>query len=124
MKLLAVLLDCADPPALAGFYQRATGWDVVFKDDDYIYLGDPRPRMGFQRVAGYQPPNWPDVPAHAHLDFTVPDLEAAAKDLAELGATRIAPQPCPEKWLVFTDPEGHAFCILPPEPSGPTVQET
>jgi predicted enzyme related to lactoylglutathione lyase len=105
-----IVIDCADPGALAGFYGKATGWETTYQDDDYVTLGGGPLPLGFQRVAGYRAPAWPAASANLHLDFKVPDIEAAAKELIALGATRPENQ-SGEGWIVLTDPEGHAFCV-------------
>ncbi|HEY8985394.1 MAG TPA: VOC family protein, partial [Streptomyces sp.] len=51
MKLSAVTLDCADPVALAAFYQEATGWEPHPKsDEEFAGLTTPEGLfVGFQR---------------------------------------------------------------------------
>lgn len=108
----SVVFDCADPVALAGFYAKVTGWQVTSSDADFATVGGGGPvSLAFQRVAGYQPPTWPDDTKHAHLDLSVSDLDAAIKELESLGAVRPDHQPGGGDWVVFTDPEGHLFCV-------------
>src|SRR6185369_5079543 len=33
-ELTTIVLDCADPAALAAFYGKALGWEVTYSDDD------------------------------------------------------------------------------------------
>jgi predicted enzyme related to lactoylglutathione lyase len=110
-ELTAIIIDCADPKALAGFYQNITGWQITHSDDDSAYLGEGPIQLAFQRVDGYQGPRWPDAAKHAHLDFTVADLDATTKELLALGATKPDFQPGEGHWTVLADPEGHPFCI-------------
>jgi len=110
--LSAVVIDSADPAALAGFYQKLTGLGISYHDDTYVHLGDGPVKLGFQRVEGYQGPGWPDPAKHSHLDFTVADLESAAAELVALGAGRPDFQPGGGSWVVLTDPEGHPFCLV------------
>jgi catechol 2,3-dioxygenase-like lactoylglutathione lyase family enzyme len=112
--LSAVLIDSADPAGLAEFYQKLTGLGVGYRDDTFVYLGDGPVKLGFQRVEGYAAPGWPDPAKHAHLDFTVPDIESAAREAVALGAGRPDFQPGGDSWVVLTDPEGHPFCLVPP----------
>lgn len=108
----AVSLDCPDPKALADFYRELTGWKEIFSSQDNTYLmGDGPVRMGFQRVAGHARPSWPDDAKQFHLDFSVPDMDAAEERVLELGATKPDFQPGGDKWRVFQDPAGHPFCI-------------
>ena len=111
-KPSAVILDCADPVALAAFYRTVTGWDVTSSDEDFVALGDGGPlSLCFQRVAGYRSPGWPDDGKHAHIDFAVADVEQAAKELVAAGAGRPEFQPGGDDWLVLTDPAGHPLCL-------------
>ncbi len=112
MRLATILLDSADPAELAEFYTAATGWKPTYTDDDFVFLGDGGPvQLGFQRVADYQGPTWPDDRTHAHLDFAVPDVAAAVATLLALGARKPDFQPGEDKWTVLLDPEGHPFCL-------------
>ncbi|RJQ71989.1 VOC family protein [Pseudonocardiaceae bacterium YIM PH 21723] len=114
MKLSAVTLDCADPLELATFYQEITGLPAhPDSTGQFLWLTGPDGfSLGFQRVDGYQPPNWPGQgkPQQLHLDFTVADLDAAEALVLELGATKPVVQPG-DRYRVFIDPAGHPFCI-------------
>lgn len=115
--LRGVILDCADPKALASFYHELTGWRVAFDVPGFVGLtGDSGADLGFQYVDGYQAPHWPgqDVPQQVHLDFTVEDLDAAERQAIDLGAVRPDHQPGGERWRVLLDPAGHPFCIVSP----------
>jgi predicted enzyme related to lactoylglutathione lyase len=110
-ELTTVVLDCADPAALAAFYGEALGWEVTYSDDDTVQLGGPV-GLGFQRVEGYRGPGWPDAAKHAHLDLRVDDLDRAVKEFTGLGATKPDFQPGGGDWVVLADPEGHLFCLV------------
>ncbi|MET8825773.1 VOC family protein [Streptomyces sp. NPDC004610] len=117
MRLAAITLDCPDPPALAAFYQRITGLEPHPKSDaEFAGLhGEHGLVIGFQRVADYRAPSWPDqtVPQQLHLCFDVhEDLDAAEARLLELGAGRPDHQPHGDRARVLTDPAGHPFCIV------------
>ncbi|MDX3070861.1 VOC family protein [Streptomyces sp. NPDC088354] len=115
MRLTAVTLDCADPEALAAFYQRATGF-ALHPDSDGDFAGLTREDgffIGFQRVDGYRAPSWPGplVPQQGHFDFAVDDLAEAEAELLGLGATAPEHQPGGDRWRVLLDPAGHPFCL-------------
>lgn len=118
-KLTAVVIDCADPAALAEFYRKVTGWEVTDKEGDFAALGDGGPvRICFQRVEGHHAPAWPGAAARAHLDLAVADLDGAVGELLAAGASKpdFQPgggdfQPGGGAWVVLTDPEGHPFCL-------------
>ncbi|MDK1347520.1 VOC family protein [Streptomyces sp. 378] len=116
MMLSAITLDCADPPALAAFYQQATGLEPHPKSNaDFAALrSEGGLSLGFQRVDGYRAPSWPDqeVPQQLHCCFRVEDLDETEARLVELGAGRPEDQPNPGRWRVLTDPAGHPFCIV------------
>lgn len=118
-NIMAVVLDSADPPTLADFYQKATNWDIVYEDDVFVYLGKGKQvKLGFERVDGYQAPPWPAAAKNVHLDFQVPDTKAAESELIALGASRSSYQPGDGQWTVMIDPEGHPFCITRGFPDG------
>ncbi|MGV9353818.1 VOC family protein [Streptomyces misionensis] len=116
MKLVAITLDCPDPPALAAFYQQATGF-APHPQSDADFAGLDREDglfIGFQRVDDYRPPRRPgqSVPQQLHLCFEAPDLDEAEARLLELRAGKPGHQPHDaRKARVLTDPAGHPFCI-------------
>ncbi|HEX4701093.1 MAG TPA: VOC family protein [Pseudonocardiaceae bacterium] len=108
----AVILDCADPAALAEFYRKATGWELTYSDENTAYLGaGGSVQLAFQRVEHYQPVKWPAAGQLGHIDFKVADMDVATKELVDLGATIPATQPGGDQWRVLADPAGHVFCI-------------
>jgi predicted enzyme related to lactoylglutathione lyase len=115
LKLTAITLDCAEPRMLAAFYQQATGLELAPNSDDTFagVTSEDGLFIGFQRVAEYQAPRWPDqsAPQQLHLDFAVDDLDEAEALVLKLGATKPEFQPGADRWRVFTDPAGHPFCL-------------
>jgi catechol 2,3-dioxygenase-like lactoylglutathione lyase family enzyme len=115
MTLCAVTLDCADPLALAAFYEQATGLSRVDgSDEDFAGLrGADGFFLGFQRVQDYRAPKWPgqQAPQQSHLDFEVDDMDVAEAALLLIGASRPMEQPDSHRWRVLTDPAGHPFCL-------------
>lgn len=111
-----VVLDCPDPRALAEFYGALLGWPITDAAEEWVTISDGAGRsLSFQRVADHRPPRWPD-PAHpqqAHLDFTVPDIDAAEPEVLRLGAVRHEHQPAGPGggFRVYLDPAGHPFCL-------------
>ncbi|MEV6757090.1 VOC family protein [Streptomyces sp. NPDC051214] len=117
MKLSAITLDCADPLALAAFYQQATGFELHPKSDaDFAGLNrEDGLFLGFQRVDDYRAPSWPDqrLPQQLHLCFKVEDgLDETEDQLLKLGAGKPEYQPDQERFRVLTDPAGHPFCVV------------
>ena len=109
---LAMLnLDAEDPAALADFYARVLGWEVLHSEQEYAMIGDGSTNIGFGRVPGYSAPGWPaeTAPKRYHLDFSVDDLDKAEEQALALGATKATEQPDAERWRVLLDPGGHPF---------------
>jgi len=107
----SIVFDCAAPGALAEFYAKATGWTVSHADADSAGVDGGSTQLSFQRIDGYQGPGWPNEAKHVHLDLLVADVEAAKRELTELGATVPEFQPGGDGWTVLVDPEGHPFCV-------------
>ncbi|MFD3736868.1 VOC family protein [Streptomyces sp. NPDC058629] len=111
-QISTIVIDCGDPVRLAEFYSKVTGWEIIHSGEDYASLaGGEHPGLAFVRIEGHRPAGRPDDGKHAHLDFTVTDLEEAAGRILALGASRPAFQPGKDQWVVLTDPEGHPFCL-------------
>lgn len=109
-----VAIDCADPHALASFYGAITGWPIDDVEADWVQLrSGGGATIAFQLAPDHQPPVWPgnEHPQQLHLDFDVPDLDAAEVEVLALGATKTEFQPG-ESFRVFLDPAGHPFCLV------------
>lgn len=115
-------MDCADPVAVADFWQAAIGFSKRDGDGDpYVTLsesevGRPLNHLTLQRV-----PEPKSAKNRAHLDLFARDRRAEVERLVALGATVIAEE-SPEDVegdshmgfiaVVLADPEGHEFCIV------------
>ncbi|MDO9455376.1 VOC family protein [Nocardioides sp.] len=112
-RLPVVVLDCPDPQRLGQFYSALLDWPVVRDEPDMCFVrADYGDGIGFQKVEGFTPPQWPgqDVPQQMHLDVDVDDLDTAEAAVLELGATKHEHQPG-TTFRVFLDPAGHPFCL-------------
>ncbi|WP_341717034.1 VOC family protein [Micromonospora sp. FIMYZ51] len=116
LTVTAIMVDCPDPRALVEFYRQATGFEIAPDfTDDFVGLSGPNGLyIGFQRVDGYQPPDWPDQrrPQQLHLDYSVDDVDEAEAMVLALGATKAGFQPGGDRWRVYLDPAGHPFCLV------------
>ncbi|GAB4052516.1 VOC family protein [Catellatospora paridis] len=110
--IASVVVDCADPRAMARFWSEATDWTLHKVTDHNAVLRSAAgvgPYLQFLRV--------PDVKTgwnRAHLDirpYPGDDPEAEAARLQALGATAID---VGVPWTVLADPEGNEFCLLAP----------
>ncbi|MFJ3339292.1 VOC family protein [Streptomyces sp. NPDC086766] len=114
IRYAAVTFDCPDPAELARFYGDVLSLPVVYSSDDFILLGkEGSAGLGFNRLADYRRPTWPDPSQEkqAHIDLGVDDLDSAQDLLLALGAVEPPTQPQPDRWRVLLDPAGHPFCI-------------
>lgn len=112
--LWSITLDCADAKELAEFRRAALDGKIAYESENFSGAETPTGVwIGAYRIEGYQPPQWPDgaPPKQFHLDLTVDDLDAAETRALELGATKAAHQPEPDRWRVLLDPAGHPFCL-------------
>jgi hypothetical protein len=110
VRFREVVIDCADPPALAEWWTGFTGYTIRTKHDDWttIVSDDGAMTIGFQQV-----PEGKVVKNRVHLDFWATDEEATATEIEALGATRLWVSEDPEDpFVVLADPEGNEFCII------------
>ena len=112
----AVNMDCADAAVMADFYSQLLGWDVAWRDHDFVVLREPNggTTLSFQQEAWYAPPVWPERPGEQtkmmHLDVKVDDLDAAVAHAISVGGRLAEHQPRPDLRIML-DPAGHPFCL-------------
>ena len=112
MTTFGLVLDCADPDALADFWGSALGYATLGTAGSYVLLvptDGPGPKFLLQRV-----PEGKATKNRMHLDIETSDIEAEAVRLEELGATRLSPDVRFEhgsSWVLMADPEGNEFCV-------------
>ena len=107
--LWGVVIDCADPVALAEFWASFTGYEVAHQDDAWVSLRSPDggDRISFQKV-----PEPKTVKNRVHIDWRSDDRVAEVARLRGLGATEIATRSLGDfTWTVMADPEGNEFCV-------------
>lgn len=113
-----IVLDCAEPWALARFWAGLLGGGPVEWYPGWVTI-EPPPhgqRLSFQQSAGPPGPR----PAGVHFDILVEDLTAAHDRVTAAGAEfvrehtspRAGPAGEPVPWRVYTDPAGHPFCLV------------
>jgi Glyoxalase-like domain len=111
----AVVCGCADPAAVAGFWELASGFVLHESEDGFVSLRSPAgtgPFLELLRVPGLK-----SVKNRVHLDLrpwpdadqaaAVAELRAAGASLADVGQRDV-------NWTVLADPEGSEFCVLTP----------
>ncbi|CAL9295671.1 VOC family protein [Streptomyces sp. SudanB25_2051] len=113
--IAAVVVDCADPRAMAAFWGEAIDWTPHEVTDDRAVLRSARgngPYLEFLRT-----PNAPAAPGRVHLDllpYPGDDQAAEVARLRALGARDLDLGQGDAPWTVLADPEGHEFCVLAP----------
>lgn len=113
--IAAVVVNCADPRAMAGFWGEATDWTVHEVSDEHARL---RSATGAGPYLEF--PRTPDVDAvwnHVHLDlapYPHDDQAAEVSRLRALGASDLDVGQGDVPWRCLTDPEGNEFCVLTP----------
>ena len=120
-RLHHVVIDCADPSALAQFYAELLGLHVTYTSSDWVVVSenDTTSGIAFQLAPDHQPPQWPDPtrPQQFHLDVMVDDIGAATAQVLELGAHLL------NGGNVFADPAGHPFCLVPRPTWAPPIAD-
>ena len=110
-----IVIDCADPVALADFWADALGYSKAGFSEPYFVLLPPVrefPPVILQRV-----PEPKTVKARIHFDVRVADIESEARRLEALGASRVdIGQGQSPGWIAMADPEGNEFCVCPGVP--------
>jgi hypothetical protein len=113
--IAAVVVDCADPRAMARFWGEAMGWAPHEVTDDYARLRSGKgvgPYLEFLRTHGAK-----TVWNRVHLDvapYPGDDQAAEVARLRALGATDADVGQGDVPWKVLADPEGNEFCVLAP----------
>ncbi len=111
----AVVVDCADPRAMARFWGEAMDWPLLEVTDDRAVWRSAKgagPYLEFLRT-----PDVKTVPDRVHLDLLPCPGDAKAAEVARLralGATDLDIGQGDVPWTCLTDPEGHEFCVLAP----------
>jgi predicted enzyme related to lactoylglutathione lyase len=111
----AVVTDCADPAALARFWESAGGWRRPGQDGEMHALRSPAgvgPYLEFLPSSDVK-----KVKNRMHLDvapLTGDDFQAEVSRLREAGAASVDVGQGSAPWEVMADPEGSEFCVLSP----------
>ncbi|MFB9894000.1 VOC family protein [Planobispora takensis] len=114
--IAAVVTDCADPRAMARFWDEATDWTLHEVSDDHAALRSAEgvgPYLEFRRTT----PGGKTVRSRVHLDllpYRDDDQAAEVARLRSLGATPADVGQGDVPWSVLADPEGNEFCVLAP----------
>jgi predicted enzyme related to lactoylglutathione lyase len=109
---LGLVLDCADPESLAGFWSKALGYTNLGGAGAYVVLVDAdgkQPKLLLQRVEEAKV-----AKNRVHFDIETPRVDEEVARLEALGARRLVDDAIEEhgtRWVVMADPEGNEFCV-------------
>ncbi|MFJ7779740.1 VOC family protein [Streptomyces yangpuensis] len=113
--IAAVVVDCADPRAMARFWDEAMDWKLHEVTDDRATMRSAQgvgPYLEFIRTPDTKS-GWNRV----HLDISPyrgDDPAAEEARLRALGATDPGIDQSAISWRILADPEGNEFCLLSP----------
>ncbi|MFB8354327.1 VOC family protein [Streptomyces niveus] len=111
--IAAVVVDCADPRAMARFWDEAIDWTPHEVTDDqasFRSAGGVGPYLEFLRTPGAK-----TVPDRVRLDllpYPGDDKQAEVARLRTLGATDLGLGRGDVPWTCLADPDGHEFRVL------------
>jgi predicted enzyme related to lactoylglutathione lyase len=111
---LGLVLDCADPDALAPFWSAALGYDVAGAAGAYVVLMPPAGDAGLPLLLLLRVAEPKVAKNRMHLDIHVADIDAEAERLVALGARRVSSSAYEEhgtRWHLLADPEGNELCV-------------
>jgi predicted enzyme related to lactoylglutathione lyase len=111
----AIVLDCADPEAIAPFWSAVMGWPIERRAEDFASLRRPDGTGPWLELI--RRPDVKEVKLRVHLDvapFAGDDHAAEVARLVALGASTVDVGQEDVTWEVLADPEGSEFCVLSP----------
>ncbi|MGA7173618.1 MAG: VOC family protein [Candidatus Dormiibacterota bacterium] len=110
-RFYTVVIDSADPSALARFWAQVLDFQIVFEESQEVVVArddDTYPALVFVPV-----PEAKTLKNRLHIDLAPDDRDAEVVRLLELGAQRVDVGQGPDvSWVVLADPEGNEFCVL------------
>jgi predicted enzyme related to lactoylglutathione lyase len=114
--LRAVVVDAADPPRLAEFWQSVLGVGVVEQETDWIQLEPDRGGafLAFEPA----PPGAPATGFRTRPDIEVDDMDVARARIEALGGrlVEVIHARPGESHYRMADPEGNQFTVVLPLP--------
>ncbi|CAL9657089.1 hypothetical protein SUDANB15_06813 [Streptomyces sp. enrichment culture] len=119
-----VVLDCAEPEKLAGFYKELLAAEEV---DAHANRVEVRAADGFRlalrRDVNATPPSWPrpENSLQVHLEFVVDDLDAVERRIVGLGGRPVETGDASGRTEErgYADPAGHSFTVRRGVPTAP-----
>lgn len=113
LRILSVVLDCAEPERLARFWRELVGGEIDerTRSTDWVALRDVPSigHLGFQQV-----PEQKAVKNRVHIDLETEDIGRSILDAVALGAESVGVviDEGTNLLQVMRDPEGNEFCLI------------
>ena len=109
-----LVIDCADPIALAAFWGSVFATEVDAVEDEPTRYVDLRSRPGLPVLRFQRVPEVKTVKNRLHLDIEVVSLDDAVGRIETLGGRPVRPRDTEYGWhyRVMADPEGNEFCLI------------
>jgi len=109
-----IVIDCADPQRVAGFWAAALGWEAQ-REGDYWWMnasGDPAD--GSLMLVFVPVPEPKTVKNRVHIDVAPQGCTQGEEvdRLLGLGASHVDIGQKDVSWVVLADVEGNEFCVL------------
>ena len=110
VKVQGVIIDCADPHALAAFWSLILHAPVGRDEPTWATVDAANVRIAFQQVP--EPKTGPKN--RVHLDLDTDDLDGSVVHAREAGATVLTGviEEGEGAFVVLQDPEGNEFCFV------------
>ncbi|MER5727159.1 VOC family protein [Streptomyces sp. NPDC002138] len=126
-KTSVLVLDCAEPEALALFYANLLGAEIRpgAGPDMIEVVGGAGVHLAVCLDRGYAPPSWPrpedSQQAHLRILVAAEDLDEAEREAVSLGARPVSTdaEAGPREARVLSDPAGHSFTLAATGPRTP-----
>jgi predicted enzyme related to lactoylglutathione lyase len=116
-RLVHVVIDAADPAALARWWAEALGWAITFEAPEHVAV-EPPGQDGLGVPLVFVPVADPKVTKNrVHLDLRSADADDQAAQVARLTGLGARPADIGQgdvPWVVLADPEGNELCVLDP----------
>lgn len=110
VKVQGVVIDCADPHALAAFWAALLGAGIGRDEPSWATVDAANVRLAFQQVP--EPKSSPKN--RVHLDLDTAYLDASVAHARSIGAVVLTGEihEGEGSFVVLQDPEGNEFCFV------------
>jgi hypothetical protein len=110
-RLKAVIVDCADPRAMATWWQQVLGGTLGSNEKNNWHWITDIPGVPFEGFDFVPVPEPKTVKNRVHWDVGLND-GAEVGELEAAGATVLRPPDDEIRWTIMADPEGNEFCLF------------